>query len=378
MSVELTEEQSATQDAVRSFVRKELVPVARHIDESDEYPADIVKGLASLGVLGMEVAPEWGGTESDSVSGAIVCEEVAWASAAVGNIVSAIRLNTFLMNKFGSEAVKRQWLPSLVRGEKLASFAITEPTAGSDVSSIRTTATRDGNDYVIQGGKVFITLAPVADAFIALCYLDRSKGTHGMATLLVERDRPGVSIGKPERKLGQRGNPVAAVSFDQVRVPCENLLGTESQGFKIMMAGLDVTRIDIAAIALGLSQAALDASRNYALQRVQFNEPIAKFQAIQFILADMATEIEAGKWLTYRAASLRDQGVRYTKEAAMAKVFCTDNCMRHTTNAIQVFGGYGYIKDYDVERFFRDAKLTQIYDGTSEIQKIVIARRVLE
>ena len=378
MSIELTEEQLATQDAVRAFVRKELEPAAAEIDEKDEYPEKIVKGLAGLGVLGMEVAPEYGGTEADSISGALVCQEVAWGSASVGNIVSAIRLNTFLINKFGTEAVKKRWLPSMVQGKKLASFAITEPSAGSDVSSIRTTATREGDEYVIHGGKVFITLAPVADGFITLCYLDKSKGTRGMATVLVERDRPGVSIGKHERKLGQLGNPVAAVDFDHVRVPAENLLGAEGQGFKIMMTGLDVTRIDIAAIGLGLSQAALDASRNYALQRVQFEQALAKFQAIQFKLADMATDIEAGKWLTYRACTLRDQGVRYTREAAMAKLFCTDNCMRHTTEAVQVFGGYGYTKDYPVERFFRDAKLTQIYDGTSEIQRIVIARSVLD
>jgi alkylation response protein AidB-like acyl-CoA dehydrogenase len=341
-----------------------------------------VRRIGQFGVLGLELPAEWRSGvgnlgAGDAIAGTIACEEIAWASAAVGNILSAIRITAFALNRFGSPAAKRRWLPSLIAGESTVGFAVTEPGAGSDLASQTTTARRDGDDYVVDGAKWPITFAPIADAFIVLCSLDRSLQTRGMAMMLVERDRPGVTIGPPERKLGQLGNPLGGVTFTEVRVPRDNLLGEEGQGFKIAMSSLDVTRIDVASIALGLSRAALDAARSHALERVQFGKPIAELQAVQFMLAEMATDIEAGRWLTWRAASVRDQGVRFTREAAMAKLFCSDNCMKHTTNAIQVLGGRGYLKDYVVERYFRDAKVLQIYDGTSEIQKVVIARHVL-
>ena len=380
--IDLTDDQRAIRDDVRALARAEIAPLAQQIDDQDIYPLGLVQRIGQFGVLGLELPMEWRpgfGTLGlgDAVSATIACEEIAWASAAVGNIVSAIRICAFALDRFGGDAVKRRWLPPLVRGDCTVAFAVTEPEAGSDLASLATTARRDGDDYVLDGAKWPITFAPIADAYLVLCTLDRSQGTRGMAAFLVERDRSGVVVGPPERKLGQLGNPLGGVTFEGVRVPRENLLGEEGQGFKIAMSSLDVTRIDVASIALGLSRAALDASRAHALSRVQFGKPIADLQAVQFMLAEMATEIEAGQWLTWRAASVRAGGGRFTREAAMAKLFCSDNCMKHTTNAIQILGGRGYLKGYDVERYFRDAKVTQIYDGTSEIQKVVIARHVL-
>ncbi|MGH2615178.1 MAG: acyl-CoA dehydrogenase family protein [Thermomicrobiales bacterium] len=380
--IELSDEQRAIRDTVRSFARQEIAPLAPQIDEHDTYPSEVVQRIGQLGVLGLGLPEEWRSGlgdlgQGDAISATIACEEIAWASAAVGNIVSAIRICVFALDRFGSDAAKHRWLPPLLRGERTVAFAVTEPGAGSDLASLATSARRDGGDYVLDGAKWPITFAPIADAFLVLCTLDPSLGTRGMTMLLVERDRPGVTIGPPERKLGQLGNPLGGVTFEGVRVPRENLLGEEGQGFKIAMASLDVTRIDVASIALGLSRAAFDAARAHAQERVQFGKPIAELQAVQFMLAEMATEIEAGQWLTWRAATVRDQGVRFTREAAMAKLFCSDNCMKHTTNAVQILGGRGYLKGYDVERYFRDAKVTQIYDGTSEIQKVVIARHVL-
>jgi alkylation response protein AidB-like acyl-CoA dehydrogenase len=380
--IDLTDAQRAIRDEVRAFARDELAPLAAQIDEQDVFPTEVVKRIGRLGILGLELPTEWRAEtdklgQGDAVGATIACEEIAWASAAVGNIVSAIRITAFALERFGGDALQRRWLPRLVRGERSVAFAVTEPGAGSDLGSLAATAQRDDHGYVLDGEKWPITFAPIADAFLVLCTLDRSLGTRGMVMLLVERDRPGVTIGPPERKLGQLGNPLGGVTFEGVRVPRENLLGEEGQGFKIAMSSLDVTRIDVASIALGLSRAAFDAARRHAIARIQFGKPIAELQAVQFMLAEMATEIEAGRWLTWRAATVRDRGVRFTKEAAMAKLFCSDNCMKHTTNAIQILGGRGYLKGYDVERYFRDAKVLQIYDGTSEIQKVVIARHVL-
>jgi alkylation response protein AidB-like acyl-CoA dehydrogenase len=380
--IDLTDEQRAIRDEVRGFAQRELAPLARQIDEEDVFPVEIVRRLGQLGLFGLEQPAEWRPEtdnlgQGDAISATIACEEIAWASAAVGNIVSAIRITAFALERFGTDAIKRRWLPPLLRGESTVGFAVTEPGAGSDVASLATTARRHSDGYVVDGEKWPITFAPIADAFMVLCSLDRSQGTRGMAVLLVERDREGVTVGPPERKLGQLGNPLGGVRFDGVRVPRENLLGEAGQGFKIAMASLDVTRIDVASIALGLSRAALDTARAHAKERIQFGSPNAELQAIQFMLAEMATEIEAGRWLTWRAATVRDRGRRFTREAAMAKLFCSDNCMKHTTNAIQILGGRGYLKGYDVERYFRDAKVLQIYDGTSEIQKLVIARHVL-
>lgn len=380
--IDLSADQRAIRAEVRAFARAEIAPLAQQIDDEDRYPLELVQLIGALGVLGLELPQPWRPDTSilgtgDAISATIACEEIAWASAAVGNIVSAIRICAFALNRFGGDAVKARWLPPLLRGDCTVAFAVTEPEAGSDLASLATSARRDGDDYILDGEKWPITFAPIADAYMVLCTLDRSLGTKGMSVLLVERDRPGVTVGPPERKLGQLGNPLGGVRFDGVRVPRANLLGEEGQGFKIAMSSLDVTRIDVASIALGLSRAALDASRAHALNRVQFGKPLADLQAVQFLLAEMATDIEAGQWLTWRAATLRDGGGRFTREAAMAKLFCSDNCMKHTTDAVQLLGGRGYLKGYDVERYFRDAKVTQIYDGTSQIQKVVIARHIL-
>jgi len=303
---------------------------------------------------------------------------VARGSAAMSGLLISFRQNMWILEKLGTRAQQERWIPGLAAGEVIPSFALTEPNAGSDAGGVTTTAELKGDEYVINGTKTFCTLAPVADFTHVIAVTDRSKGKKGLSCIIVESDRPGYTVGKHERKMGQRGVPVAEIHFDNVRVPRENLVGKEGEGFKIALASLDPARIYCAALAVGIMQAALEASVKYAKQRVQFGQPIAEFQAIQWMIADMRTSIEAARLLTYQAAYLMTTGRRYTLEAAMAKLFATDECMKHVSNAIQIHGGYGYMKDYPVERYFRDAKITQIYDGTNEIQRLVIARQVLD
>ncbi|NPV70182.1 MAG: acyl-CoA dehydrogenase [Firmicutes bacterium] len=378
MDFQLSEEEVSIQKATREFVDKVIVPRAAEIDETDEFPRDILKKIAEVNLLDLELSPELGGLGMAGVPAAITAEEVARGSAAMSGLLTSFRQNMWILEKFGTPAQQEKWIPGMASGDIIPSFALTEPNAGSDAGGVTTTAELEGDEYVINGTKTFCTLAPVADFTHVVALTDRSKGKKSLSCIIVESDRPGYMVGKHERKMGQRGNPVAEIHFENVRVPRENLVGKEGEGFKIALSSLDPARIYVAALALGIMQASLEASVKYAKQRVQFGQPIAEFQAIQWMIADMRTSLEAARLLTYQAAFLMTTGRRYTLEAAMAKLFATDECMKHVSNAVQIHGGYGYMKDYPVERYFRDTKITQIYDGTNEIQRLVIARQVLE
>ncbi|MGE5588623.1 MAG: acyl-CoA dehydrogenase family protein [Clostridia bacterium] len=377
MDFQYTSEQEMTRKMVREFTEKTVIPRAQEIDERDEFPFDIYRAMADLNLFDLEVSAELGGPGMDSICGVISIEELARGSVAVANMCSSTRQHLFILENFGSPDQQKELMPRVARGELIGSFALTEPDAGSDASRVQTKAALDGDYYIISGSKMFITMAPVADFCIVIAVTDREKGTKGMSAILVDLKQPGVTVGKPERKLGHHGQPTAEIHFDNVRVPRSNLIGKEGEGYKIALSSLDGARLCAGAIATGAMVAAYEASVRYAKQRVQFGKPIAEFQAIQWMLVDMAVDIEVSRLLLYRAAAVKDTGARYTKEAAMAKLYATDAAMKNTTNAIQIHGGYGYMKDYPVERYFRDVKLTQIYDGTNEIQRLVLTRYVL-
>lgn len=377
MDFQYTSEQEMTRKMVREFTEKTVIPRAQEIDEKDEFPFDIYRAMADLNLFDLEVSAELGGPGMDSICGVISIEELARGSVAVANMCSSTRQHLFILENFGSPDQQKELMPRVARGELIGSFALTEPDAGSDASRVQTKAALDGDYYIISGSKMFITMAPVADFCIVIAVTDRENGTKGMSAILVDLKQPGVTVGKPERKLGHHGQPTAEIHFDNVRVPRSNLIGKEGEGYKIALSSLDGARLCAGAIATGAMVAAYEASVRYAKQRVQFGKPIAEFQAIQWMLVDMAVDIEVSRLLLYRAAAVKDTGARYTKEAAMAKLYATDAAMKNTTNAIQIHGGYGYMKDYPVERYFRDVKLTQIYDGTNEIQRLVLTRYVL-
>ena len=377
MDFKYTSEQEMTRKMVGEFVEKVVVPRAQEIDEKDEFPFDIYIAMADLNLFDLEVSPALGGPGMDSICGVISIEELARGSVAVANMCSSTRQHLFILEKFGTPEQQKDLMPRIARGELIGSFALTEPDAGSDASRIQTKAALDGDYYVINGSKMFITMAPVADFSIVIAVTDREKGTRGMSAILVDLKQPGVTVGKPERKLGHHGQPTAEIHFENVRVPRSDLIGKEGEGYKIALSSLDGARLCAGAIATGAMVAAYEASVKYAKQRVQFGKPIAEFQAVQWMLVDMAMDIEISRLLLYRAAGIKDTGARYAREAAMAKLYATDAAMKNTTNAIQIHGGYGYMRDYPVERYFRDVKLTQIYDGTNEIQRLVLARYIL-
>ncbi|MHB1159574.1 MAG: acyl-CoA dehydrogenase family protein [Chloroflexota bacterium] len=373
-----TEVELMIRETARQFAIEHVEPRAKEIDEKDEFFPDLVEIAGDLGLLGMELPESEGGADCGTLAAVMSGEEIGRVSAAVCNVVGAIRLHVNLLSKFGTPAQKERWLEVLCSGRKIGGFAITEPGAGSDVASLKTVAVRKGDRWVINGQKIFITLAPVSDMMIVLTSTDPSKGSRGQSCFIVEKDTPGLKVGPKEPMMGQHGVPVSQVFFDDCEVPAENMFGLEGQGFKVMMAGLDGTRLDIAALSLGLSQAAFEMAASYAATREQFGQPIGNNQGIGFMLAEMATEIDAGRLLLYRAARMRDQGEPFTKEASMAKFYCADNAMKHTTNAVQIFGGYGYSREYPLERFMRDTKVCQIYDGTSQIHRMIIARKILQ
>lgn len=378
MQFDLAPEDEALRDLAAQFAAEFLAPHAREWDERDEFDHRILTRAGELGLLNLELPEEWGGVEASTVSSVLTSIEIAKASAAACNMIGAVRLHLNLLNRFGTDEQKRKWIPLLSSGEKIAAFAMTEPGAGSDVAGIATRAVRDGDHYVINGGKIFITLGPVADLVILLCYTDPDKKQKGLSVVLVERGTPGLEVGPKEPMMGQHGIPVGALYFSDCRVPVTNVLGKEGEGMKIMLSGLDGTRTEIAALALGLSQAAYEHAAAHAARRQAFGQPIGEFQGVGFMLAEMWTEIEAGRLLTLRAAMKRDSGQRSSLEASMAKYYCTDNAMKHTTNAVQIFGGAGYSREYPLERFMRDAKITQIYDGTSQIHKLILSRAILD
>jgi butyryl-CoA dehydrogenase len=378
MDFDLTEEQQMIRDMVRNFAETEVRPIADEIDRKSEYPAEIVQKLCELGILGILVPEEYGGSGASYLSYILAIEELSRVCASTGVTVEThTSLGTEPIIDFGSEAQKRKYLPPLAKGELIGSFALTEPNAGSDSSALETVAVPDGDNYVINGSKMFISNAGVAGVTIVLAKTDRTApGVRGISAFIVERDTKGYIVGPPLDKLGIRASKTALLTFEDMRVPKENLLGKPGEGFKIAMHALDGGRIAIAAQALGIAQASYEEAVAYAKERVQFGKAISQLYAVQEIIADMATDIEAARLLTYHAAWLKDRGVRYGKEAAMAKLFASDIAMKHSVKAVQVHGGYGFMMEYPVQRHMRDAKITQIYEGTNEIQKLVIANNI--
>ena len=379
MDFELTEEQAMVKKMASAFVQKEVKPVADRMDRQGIYPMELVQRLGEMGFMGMFLPQEFGGSGMDLLSYVVAMEEIskAWASLAVVMSVQNSLVCAPIL-RFGSPAQKKKYLALLGRGQWLGCYALTEPGSGSDAGSIQTRARRLGNDYGLNGNKIFTTNGSRADLAIVYAVTDPAKGKKGISAFLVETNSPGFSAGKLEDKLGLRSSETASLIFEDCRVPRENLLGEEGEGFRIALATLDGGRIGIAAQALGIAQGCLEESVAYAQQRRQFGHAIAEFQAIQWMVADMTTEIDAARLLTYRAAWLVEQGKTVTKEAAMAKLFASETVNRVAYKAIQIFGGYGYIKEFAVERFFRDARITTLYEGTSEIQRLVIARRLID
>lgn len=377
MNFELTTEQQEMRTLVRKFAKEEIAPHAADIDETDRFPREILRKMGHLGLMGLPIPEEYGGVGADFLSYMLAIEEISYASATLGVILAVhTSVGSFPILYFGSEEQKQRYLPKLTSGEYIGAFALTEPNAGSDAGGIRTRAVLDGDHYVLNGNKVFITNGGEADVYCVFAVTDPKRGNRGLTAFLVDRDTPGFRIGKKERKMGLNGSATAELLFEDARVPVENRLGNENEGFVIAMRLLNGGRIGIAAQALGISRAAFDAANRYVRQRKQFGNDVFQFQGVQFMLADMATKIEASRWLVYHAAQLKEDDKDCAREASMAKVFSTDTAMSVTTDAVQLFGGYGYVKEYPVERYMRDAKVTQIYEGTNQIQRIVIARHL--
>ncbi len=376
--MQLDEEHKMIRKMVREFAEAEVKPRAKDIDETAEFPWDTVKKMGELGLLGMPFAEEWGGAGSDMLGYSIGVEEISRVCAATGITMAAhTSLGVSPIYDSGNEAQKRKYLPDITSGRKLAAFGLTEPGAGSDAGATETSAVRDGDYYVVNGTKCFITNGSTAETFVITAVTDKSAGTRGITALIVEKGTDGFRPGKKENKLGVRGSDTAELIFEDCRVPVENRLGDEGHGFKIFLQTLDGGRISIGAMALGIAQGALEASVKYAKERKQFGRTIGRFGAIQDMLADMATDVEAARLLVYDVSMAKDRGENIIKEAAMAKLFASEIAVKACRAAIQIHGGYGYMKEYDVERFYRDAKITVIGEGTSEIQKLVIARELL-
>ncbi len=378
MDFELTDEQQLIRDAVREFTESELAPIAAELDRDHRFPQEILPKLAALNLMGMPFPEKAGGAGTDYVSYIIALEEISRVCASTAVILSAhTSLATWPIFKFGTEAQKDKYLPDMASGRRLGAFALTEPAAGTDAAAGTATAMLKGDEYVLNGSKIFISNAPYAEVYIVFAKTDPERGSRGMSAFIVERDTPGFSVGEAEHKLGIRGSSTPPLYFADCRIPRDALLGGEGNGFKIAMQTLDGGRIGIAAQALGIAQAALEASVAYAKERVQFGKPIATLQAIQWMIADMATEIDAARLLVYRAAWCVDNGRPYSTEGAIAKLFASETATRVSGKAIQIHGGYGYTESYPVERNYRDAKITELYEGTSEVQRMVIARSAL-
>ncbi len=379
MEIELTEEHLLLRENVRRFAEEVVAPRAKEIDESGEFPRAFFDQAGELGLAGVGVPEEYGGAGMDTVSYCLVIEEVSRVCATSGVILSVN--NSLVCDpilKFGSDEQKREFLAPLASGEKLGCFALTEPGAGSDAGGLRSTARRDGDDYVLNGNKIFITNGTDADVALVFASVDLQRRHKGITAFLVPTGTPGYSHGSHEFKLGVNASGTTELAFQDMRVPARFRLGEEGEGFKVAMSTLDGGRIGIAAQAVGIAQGAFEEALRYAQEREQFGQKLSDFQAIQFYLADMATELDAARLLTWKAAWAKDQGKRFTLEAAQAKLFASEAAQRVTNKALQIHGGYGYTKEYNVERYFRDARITEIYEGTSEIQKMVIADWVLK
>lgn len=379
MNFDLNEDHVMMRKMVRDFAEEVCAPSVEERDENEEFSMDIWKQCAELGLTGITFPEEYSGVGADYISYAITIEELSRVDPSTGVTISAhssLCANPIYM--FGTEEQKQKYLIPLATGEKMGAFGLTEPMAGSDASDMRTTAVRDGDEYIINGSKIFITNGYYADTYVIIAQMDKSKGNKGIAAFIIEKDTPGFTFGKKEKKMGIRASATYELVFENVRIPAENLLGQEGKGFKIAMATLDYGRIGIAAQALGIAQGAYEHALNYAKERVQFGKPISDLGVIQFKLADMALEIEAARLLVYQACFLATEHRPVSKHSAMAKVFAAETANHVATQAVQVLGGYGYTRDYPVERMMRDAKITEIYEGTSEIQRVVIAANILK
>lgn len=379
MDFALNETHTMIRDTARRFADDRVAPGTIDRDEKEEFPHEIIKELGDLGFMGMMVPEQWSGAGLDTVSYVLAIEEISRVDASVGVIMSVNNsLVCFGINKFGTDEQKERFLKDLATGKRLGAFALSEPEAGSDASNQRTVAVKDGDSYILNGIKNWITNGSTADAVLVMAATDKSKGPKGISTFIVEKGTPGFIVAKKERKLGIRSSDTVSLSFADCRVPAANRIGAEGDGFGFAMKTLEGGRIGIAAQALGIAQASLDASTKYSKERKAFDHPIAEFQAIQFKIADMATNVEAARMLILQAAFLKDTGKPFGKEAAMAKLFASKVAVQAALEAIQIHGGYGYVREYLVERYLRDAKITEIYEGTSEIQRIVISRALLK
>jgi butyryl-CoA dehydrogenase len=378
MHFDLSEKQALMRKLFREFSEKEVKPIAADIDEEERFPVETVEKMKAIGMMGIPFESKYGGSDGDNLSYILAVEELSKVCGTTGVILSAhTSLGCNPIYTYGNEEQKMKYLVPLARGEKLGAFGLTEPNAGTDAAMQQTVAIREGDYYRINGSKIFITNGGYADTYIVFAMTDKSKGNRGISAFILEKDMDGFSIGKTEHKLGIKGSSTTELIFKDVMVPKENLLGAEGKGFMIAMSTLDGGRIGIAAQALGIAQGSLDEAVKYVKERKQFGKPIAAFQNTQFTIAELQTKIDAARLLVYRAAYLKDTNQSYSTEAAMAKLFASEVAMETTTKAIQLHGGYGYTRDYPVERMFRDAKITEIYEGTSEVQKMVIASKIL-
>ncbi|MGI5997111.1 MAG: acyl-CoA dehydrogenase [Lutispora sp.] len=379
MNFNLTKEQEMVRKLMREFAENEVKPIAADVDEEARFPRETVEKMARYSMMGIPFPKELGGAGGDTLSYIIAVEELSRVCATTGVILSAhTSLGAHPIYQYGTEEQKEKYLKPLAEGKYLGAFGLTEPNAGTDAAGQQTMAVLKGDHYVLNGSKVFITNGGEADIYIIFAMTDKSKGTRGISAFIVEKDYPGFSIGKVENKMGIRGSSTSELIFEDCLVPKENLLGQEGKGFGIAMQTLDGGRIGIAAQALGIAQGALDECTKYMKERKQFGKPLAAFQGLQWMYADMATKVEAARLLVYRAAMKKDEKKPYSADAAMAKLFAAETAMEVTTNAVQIHGGYGYIKDYPIERMMRDAKITEIYEGTSQVQKMVISANLLK
>ncbi|MGQ9676733.1 MAG: acyl-CoA dehydrogenase family protein [Chloroflexota bacterium] len=377
MYFKLSEEQEALRSMARDFAEGEIAPHAAEWEEMATFPRSVFAKMGDLGLAGMSCPEEYSGSPLSRLSTALVLEEIARADAALATTLAVHVMVAGLIVRYGDEAQHRKWLPDLATGRHLGAFALTEPNAGSDATAIRTRAVRQGDVYVLDGTKTFVTSGGQAEVYAVMAKTDPTKRAEGMSCFIIGPDAPGFKIGKIEKKMGFNCSPTAEVILDNCQVPVESRLGPEGIGFKVAMTALDGGRVNIGATSVGVAQAAFEVAAGYAKERLAFGQPIGQFQAIQFMLADMATHIDAARLLVYRAADAFDRGLPATVQAAMAKVFATDMAMRVTTDAVQVLGGYGYVKEYNVERYMRNAKVMQIFEGTNQIQRIVIGRSIV-
>ena len=374
----LTEEHCAIRDMTRAFAEGEIRPVAAELDEQERFPGEIFQQMGELGLFGICVPEQYGGAGADTLTYALVMEELSRGYASVADQCGLVELIATLLTQHGTDAQKEKYLRPLLKAEKKCAYALTEPEAGSDLAGLRTTAVRDGDGWVLNGEKIWIHNAPVCDFAVVLTRTDKEAGHRGMSIFIVERDWEGFSSGPKEHKMGQRASQVGALHFDGVKLPADAMLGQENRGFHMMMSVLEKGRVGIAALAVGIMQAGLEAALEYAKLRKQFGQVIGEFQGVQWMLADMAKDITAARLLVHNAATKIDSGVSAAQEASMAKLFASDAAVLHTANAVQIFGGSGYIRGFEVERLYRDAKITQIYEGTNQIQRMIIARNLMK